>query len=119
MPLDLSSIRNQFPALRRQAELSSPAIFFDNPGGTQISQSSLERMTAYLIQNNANHEGAFPTSQQSDAILEQAHHAMADFYNATRPEEIIFGNNMTTLTLHISPSIARAWNPGDTILVTR
>jgi cysteine desulfurase family protein (TIGR01976 family) len=119
MPLDLSTIRSQFPALRRQAELPSPAIFFDNPGGTQIAQSSLDRITAYLTQNNANHEGAFPTSQQSDAILEEAHHAMADFYNASRAEEIIFGNNMTTLTLHISRSIARTWNPGDTILVTR
>jgi cysteine desulfurase family protein (TIGR01976 family) len=119
MPLDLSAIRNQFPALRRQAELSTGVIFFDNPGGTQIAQSSLDRITAYLTQNNANHEGAFPTSQQSDAILEEAHHAMADFYNAPRAEEIIFGNNMTTLTLHISRSIARTWNPGDTILVTR
>ena len=119
MPLDLPTIRNQFPALRRQAELSPGVIFFDNPGGTQIAQSSLDRITAYLTQNNANHEGAFPTSQQSDAILEEAHHAMADFYNAARPEEIIFGNNMTTLTLHISRSIARTWNPGDTILVTR
>ena len=119
MPLDLSTIRSQFPALRRQAELSSGVIFFDNPGGTQIAQSSLDRMTAYLTRNNANHEGAFPTSQQSDAMLEEAHHAMADFYNAPRAEEIIFGNNMTTLTLHISRSIARTWKPGDTILVTR
>jgi cysteine desulfurase family protein (TIGR01976 family) len=119
MPLDLPTIRNQFPALRRQAELSTGVIFFDNPGGTQIAQSSLDRITTYLTQNNANHEGAFPTSQQSDAILEEAHHAMADFYNAPRAEEIIFGNNMTTLTLHISRSIARTWNPGDTILVTR
>jgi cysteine desulfurase family protein (TIGR01976 family) len=119
MPLDLPTIRSQFPALRRQAELSSPAIFFDNPGGTQIAQQSLDRVTAYLIQNNANHEGAFPTSQQSDAILAEAHLAMADFYNAARPEEIIFGNNMTTLTLHISRSISRTWNAGDTILVTR
>ena len=119
MPLDLSTIRNQFPALRRQAELSAPAVFFDNPGGTQIAQQSLDRMTAYLIQNNANHEGAFPTSQQSDAMLAEAHAAMADFYNAAHPEEIIFGNNMTTLTLHISRSIARTWNAGDTIVVTR
>ena len=119
MPLDLSTIRNQFPALRRQAELPAPAIFFDNPGGTQIAQASLDRITAYLTQNNANHEGAFPTSQRSDAILEEAHLAMADFYNAARPEEIIFGNNMTTLTLHISRSIARTWKAGDTIVVTR
>lgn len=35
------------------------------------------------------------------------------------PEEIVFGNNMTTLTLHISRSISREWNKGDEIVVAR
>lgn len=115
MPLDLSTIRSQFPALHQHAAV----VFFDNPGGTQIAQQSLDRVTAYLTQHNANHGGVFATSQQSDAVLDEAHAAMADFYNAARPEEIVFGNNMTTLTLHLSRSLSRAWNPGDTIVVTR
>jgi selenocysteine lyase/cysteine desulfurase len=119
MPLDLSLVRSQFPALRRQAELPAPAIFFDNPGGTQIAQAALDRMTSYLIQHNANHGGVFGTSRESDAVLEEAHAAMADFLNAASPAEIIFGNNMTTLTLHISRSLALSWHPGDTIVVTR
>ncbi|PKN91923.1 MAG: cysteine desulfurase-like protein [Chloroflexi bacterium HGW-Chloroflexi-6] len=113
MSLDLSAIRSQFPALDR------PAIFFDNPGGTQIARSSLDRITNYLLNCNANHEGAFATSIASDAILEEAHQAMADFYNAASAEEIIFGNNMTTLTLHLSRSLSRDWNAGDEIIVTR
>ncbi len=113
MTLDLSAIRSQFPGLDR------PAIFFDNPGGTQISRQSLNRITQYLVENNANHEGAFATSIASDAILDDAHRAMADFYNAASPQEIVFGANMTTLTLHVSRSISRAWNPGDEIVVTR
>lgn len=113
MTLDLSTIRNQFPSLNRQA------VFFDNPGGTQIAKQSLERINKYLLECNANHEGAFATSIASDAILDEAHRAMADFYNAASPEEIIFGNNMTTLTLHISRSISRDWHEGDEIVVTR
>ncbi len=113
MPLDPATIRQQFPSLDR------PAIFFDNPGGTQIARQSLERMTRYLLECNANHEGAFATSIASDAILEAAHAAMADFYNAASPEEIIFGNNMTSLTLHISRSLSRNWQAGDEIIVTR
>jgi len=113
MSLDLSVIRSQFPALNR------PAIFFDNPGGTQIAQQSLDRINKYLLESNANHEGAFATSIASDAVLEEAHHAMADFYNASSAEEIIFGNNMTTLTLHISRSISRDWKEGDEIVLTR
>jgi len=67
---------------------------------------SLDRINKYLLDCNANHEGAFPTSVASDAILHEAHHAMADFYNASSPDEIIFGNSVTTLTLHISRSIS-------------
>ncbi len=113
MTLDLSVIRSQFPSLNRSV------IFFDNPGGTQIAKQSLDRVNRYLIECNANHEGAFATSIASDAVLDEAHRAMADFYNASSPEEIVFGNNMTTLTLHISRSISREWEEGDEIVVTR
>jgi cysteine desulfurase family protein (TIGR01976 family) len=113
MSLVPTTVRSHFPSLNR------PAIFFDNPGGTQVAQEVLDRMNRYLLECNANHEGAFATSIQSDAILEEAHRAMADFYNAASPQEIIFGANMTTLTLHISRSIARTWNQGDEIVVTR
>jgi len=70
------------------------------------------------VEHNANHDGAFLTSQLSDRVLESAHAAMADFYNASHPEEIVFGNNMTTLTLHVSRSISRTWQPGDEIVVS-
>jgi cysteine desulfurase family protein (TIGR01976 family) len=113
MTLDLSAIRSQFPSLNR------PAIFLDNPGGTQIAQPSLDRMRQYLIECNANHGGAFATSIASDEVLEEAHQAMADFYHASSAEEILFGNNMTTLTLYISRSISREWKEGDEIVVTR
>lgn len=113
MTLNIDLIRSQFPSLDR------PDIFFDNPGGTQIAQRSLDRMNKYLIECNSNHGGAFATSMASDAVLDEAHQAMADFYNAASPEEIVFGNNMTTLTLHISRSISRDWKEGDEIVVTR
>ncbi len=113
MPLDPILVRERFPSLQR------PDVFFDNPGGTQIARQSLDRIQRYLLECNANHEGAFPTSKQSDEILHEAHAAMADFLNASSAEEIVFGNNMTTLTLHISRSLARGLQAGDEIVVTR
>ncbi len=113
MALNLSVVRSQFPSLNR------PAIFFDNPGGTQIARQSLDRINKYLLECNANHEGAFVTSKASDVVLHEAHQAMADFYNAPSADEIVFGANMTTLTLHISRSISRTWSEGDEIVVTR
>ncbi|MBK6792389.1 MAG: cysteine desulfurase-like protein [Anaerolineales bacterium] len=113
MSLNLDVIRQQFPSLNRNA------IFFDNPGGTQIAKQSIDRITKYLIESNANHEGAFATSIASDAVLDEAHQAMADFYNAPSAKEIVFGNNMTTLTLHLSRSLSRDWKEGDEIVLTR
>lgn len=111
--VDLNLVRSQFPAL------VSGAIYLDNPGGTQIAQQALKRMMDYLTRTNANHEGAFKTSRESDAIVDASRAAVADFLNARRPEEIVFGQNMTSLTLHISRSLARTLNAGDEIVVTR
>lgn len=113
MSLNLDAIRQQFPSLNRNA------IFFDNPGGTQIAKQSIDRITKYLIESNANHGGVFATSIASDEVLDEAHRAMADFYNAPSADEIVFGNNMTTVTLHISRSLAREWKEGDEIVLTR
>lgn len=113
MTLDSTAVRENFPALSR------PLIFLDNPGGTQIARGSLERLNAYLIHHNANHGGVFLTSQESDAIVEEARMAAAQFLHASRPEEIVFGPNMTSLTFNISRSLARWFNPGESLIVTR
>lgn len=113
MALDLPLIREQFPALQ------NGAIFLDNPAGTQVPHAVLDRMTTYLTQYNANHGGAFETSRQSDALVDESRAAAADFLNAGRPEEIVFGPNMTSLTFNISRSIGRRLAPGDEIVVTR
>jgi cysteine desulfurase family protein (TIGR01976 family) len=113
MSLDLKTIRQQFPSLDRNA------IFFDNPGGTQIARQSAERIQKYLVECNANHGGAFKTSQDSDAILDDAHQAMADLLNAPSKDEIVFGPNMTTLTLSLSRALSKTFNAGDEVIVTR
>jgi cysteine desulfurase family protein (TIGR01976 family) len=113
MTLDSNAVRAQFPALQR------PVIFLDNPGGTQIARTSLEQIQRYLVEANANHGGVFATSQESDRRVENARSAMAEFLNASRPEEIVFGPNMTSLTFNISRALARTFHPGDTLVVTR
>ena len=113
MTLDLQTIRAQFPALSR------PAIFLDNPAGTQVAQRVVERISEYLVRFNANHDGAFATSRQSDESVEQARSAAADLLNAEGSQQIVFGPNMTSLTFNLSRALARTFQPGDTILVTR
>lgn len=116
--LDALSLREQFPALQRRINGREP-IYFDGPGGTQVPRRVIDAVVHYLSNCNANHGGAFATSRESDAISQNAHEAMADFLNAPAPEEIIFGANMTTLTLHLSRSVGRTLRAGDEVLVTR
>ncbi len=118
MPLDLNRIRSQFPALALNDE-GRPRVYLDNPGGTQVPLKVIDRMTQYLIHTNSNKGGEFRTTRESDAVLHEAHAAMADLLNAASPDEIIFGPNMTTLTFSISRALGRLLGPGDEIIVTR
>lgn len=105
-------IRNHFPSLK------SGAIFFDNPGGTQVPREVIEAVSHYYTTANANSHGRFRTSQETTQMIGRARQAMADFLNASSPGEIVFGQNMTSLTFHFSRSIARSLAPGDEIMVT-
>lgn len=116
-PIDLSPFREQFPALNIIQD-DRPLIFFDNPGGTQVSAAVAEAMTSYLLTANANAHGSFLTSRRTDEVLNAAHAAMADLLNASSPDEIVFGQNMTSLTFAISRSIGRELQAGDEIIVT-
>ena len=118
MSFDLSAIRSRFPALKlRDGDL--PRIYLDNPGGTQVPDSVVERMAGYLTESNANLGGVFRTSQDSEAVVAEAREAMADFLNAPSASEIMFGQNMTSLTLHLSRSIGRHFRPGNQVILSR
>jgi cysteine desulfurase family protein (TIGR01976 family) len=115
---DLERVRAQFPALARRHG-DQPYSYLDGPGGTQVPRRAIDAMAAYLERSNANHEGAFATSEESDAILTEAHSAAADFLGAGSADEIVFGQNMTSLTFSASRAIGRALQAGDEVVVTR
>jgi len=116
--LDVQAARSHFPSLEQDSDNRKP-IFFDNPGGTQVAREVIDAVTEYYLHHNANHGGAFATSVRSDAILREAHAAMADFLGAASPDEIVFGPNMTTLTFGVGRAIGRTLKAGDEIVVTR
>jgi cysteine desulfurase family protein (TIGR01976 family) len=116
--IDLSPLRDQFPALALE-DAGRRAVFFDGPGGTQVPQRVIDAMSRYLARTNANHGGAFRTSRESDLVLAGAHQGMADLLNAPSASEIVFGPNMTTLTFALSRAIGRQLAAGDEILITR
>ena len=116
-PLDLPTLRAQFPALSRQLD-GCAVIYADGPGGTQVTVSVTDAMTAYLATSNANFGGVFAASKETNALVSQVRAGVANFLHASCPDEIIFGQNMTSLTFAMSRALARTWQAGDEIIVT-
>lgn len=118
MSFNLDAVRAQFPALAIK-DNGVRRIYLDNPAGTQVPVGVADAMSSCLLTANANLGGNFPTSQAAGEIVSSARDAMADLLNAPSSREIVFGQNMTTLTLHISRSIGRLFRPGDEIILSQ
>lgn len=114
----IDSIRAQFPAFGREVN-GQPVAFFDGPAGSQVPTRVAEAVSRCLLTTNANRGAPFATSQESDALLDQAHQTVADFLGTDDPDCIAFGPNMTTLTLALSRALGRTWRAGDEIIVTQ
>ena len=109
-------IRAQFPALEREHN-GYPVAYFDAPGGTQTPRVVVDAVTDYLLNHNANTHWEYPTSHETDAIIESARHTFADFLNASA-NEIVFAANTTSMIYHLSRALGRTLGPGDEIVIT-
>lgn len=116
--LDVTAVRSRFPALSR-TEGVEPVVYADGPGGTQVPDSVIVAMSEFLARGGANLGGPFATSVETEELVVSARRAVADLVGASRPEEIVFGQNMTSLTLALGRALARGWRSGDEIVCTR
>ena len=112
----VEEIRARFPALSR-LHAGERVAYFDGPGGTQVPLEVVDAITEYLFEHNANTHWHYPSSAETDAMLEASRETLADFVGGS-PEEIAFGANMTTLTFHIARALARTLTVGDELVVT-
>src|SRR5713101_867204 len=115
-PLDSAWVRAQFPSLKSQVS-GQPAAFLDGPAGTQVPKQVIDAVQNYFLTANANTCGAFSTSRANDAMIASARAAMADFFHCDA-DEVIFGQNMTTITFALARAIGRELKGGDEIVVT-
>ncbi|MGE0494996.1 MAG: aminotransferase class V-fold PLP-dependent enzyme, partial [Vulcanimicrobiota bacterium] len=108
--------RSDFPALERHHR-GRPVAYFDGPGGTQVAAPVVAAISRYLIEHNANTHWDFPSSHETDAMLDRARATFGQFFGGD-PAGVIFGANMTTLTFHLSRTLAADWGSEDEVVVT-
>jgi cysteine desulfurase family protein (TIGR01976 family) len=113
---DIAWVREQFPSLKLQVN-GRAAAFLDGPAGTQVPKQVMDAIQDYLMNANANTYGAFLTSRRTSEMILSARAAMADFFNCDS-NEVVFGQNMTTITFALARAIGRELKPGDEIVVT-
>lgn len=118
MAYDLGAIRAQFQSLAT-TDNGVRRIYLDNPAGTQVPELVVQRMSDCLTHANANIGGHFRTAELAGQVVEEARATIADFLHAPAADEITFGQNMTTITLHLSRSIGRFLQAGDEIILSR
>ena len=112
----VEEIRSHFPALERR-QAGRAVAYFDGPGGTQVPEQVAAAVREYLLGHNANTHWGFPTSAETDALIDGARSAMADLLGGS-PDEIVFGANMTTLTFRLARALGRGFPPGSEVVVT-
>jgi cysteine desulfurase family protein (TIGR01976 family) len=115
--MNIDDVRSGFPALSRTVN-GMPAAYLDGPGGTQVHESVIEAMTGFMARGGSNLHGPFATSHETDATVDAARHAVADLLGSD-PDEIVFGQNMTSLTYAMSRALARTWDSWENVVVTR
>jgi cysteine desulfurase family protein (TIGR01976 family) len=112
----VEEIRSHFPALHRTHH-GHPVAYFDGPGGTQVPRAVVRAMEDYLLHHNANTHWRYPTSEETDALIAGSRETLAMFLNG-RADEIVFGQNMTSLTFHVARAFGRRWSRGDEVILT-
>ena len=113
----VDAIRSQLSRARAHAHRVTPSRTSTDPAARRCRARVVSAMDDYLFHHNANTHWRYPTSEETDALIASARQALADFVNG-RPDEIVFGQNMTTLTFHLARALGREWGTGDEIVVT-
>lgn len=112
MSYDVGAVRAHFPALR------AGVAHFDGPGGSQVPDVVAEAVARTLTSPIANRGRVTAAERTADDIVLAARAALGDLLNAP-PEGVVFGRSMTQLTYDVSRALAKTWDEGDEVVVTR
>jgi len=115
MPLDIPSIRRQFPILTNRKGLA----YLDSAATAQKPEDVLRAMDAFYRTANANvHRGMHGLAEEATTAYEDARKTVGSFLNAASPEEIVFTRNATEAVNLVANAIGQLLSEGDAIVLS-
>ncbi|WP_432173111.1 cysteine desulfurase-like protein [Streptomyces sp. Tue6028] len=112
MAIDLTALRAHFPSL------ATGLAFFDGPGGTQTPRPVADAITATLTGPLSNRGTGSPSELNAEHAVADFRAAYADLLNVPS-NGIVHGRSATQLTYDFSRHLAKTWNAGDEIVLSR
>ncbi|MHA7209936.1 cysteine desulfurase-like protein [Arthrobacter sp. MDT1-65] len=112
MTLDIEAFRAHFPAL-----LTGTA-YFDGPGGTQAPAVVGAAIAGAITAPLSNRGSVMDSERNADSAVREFREAMADLLGAL-PGGVVYGRSATQLTYDFSRHLAKTWQPGDEVVVSR
>ncbi|MEO9277551.1 MAG: cysteine desulfurase [Nitrososphaera sp.] len=117
--INIESVRNDFPILKRKVHKDKPLVYLDNAATTQKPIQVIEAISNYYLNYNSNiHRAVHELAEEATAAYETTRDKVAKFINAKNREEIIFVRG-TTEAINL---VAYAWGrqnvQKDDIIVT-
>jgi cysteine desulfurase family protein (TIGR01976 family) len=112
MSFDIERVRSDYPAL------AEGFVHLDGAAGTQVAAPVIEAIAGTLGRAVSNRGTAFEASRRSGEIVAAARAAVADLVGGA-PGGVVFGPSATALTYTVARTMARGWEPGDEIIVSR
>ena len=106
-------VKDEFPGLQK----SRNWVLCDAAGGTQVHQSVISAISDQLSAPTANCFKGYPSALNTVQCVARTREVVAEFFNC-RPNEVVFGANMSTITNHLARSMGRILTDKNNIVVT-
>ena len=118
-PLDVPTIRRDFPVLNQQVH-GKPLVWFDNAATTQKPQSVIDAISRFYAHDNSNiHRGAHTLAARATDAFEGARQKVQGFLGAPSAKEVVFVRGTTEGINLIAQSYGGKFlQPGDEIVLS-
>lgn len=117
--INIESIRNDFPILKRKVHKDKQLIYFDNAATTQKPIQVIDAISDYYLNYNSNiHRAVHELAEEATAAYETTRDKVAKFINVKNREEIVFVRGTTEAINLVAYSWGRQNVHKDDIIVT-